>query len=106
MIVKDARRRDENRRAKLIAETARMEAQARRQQLDLVSEAQAAAAAQVEAQARAAADSKRQSMAAQDPGDVQVALTDASTTESAAAAATRRRKQFFNEGGYSPGVKL
>ena len=106
LVRKEMRRKEAGRNARLMAETQRMEAQARKQQLDLVSEAQAAAAAQVEAQARAAADSKRQAIAAQNPGEVNVALTDASTTESASAATARRRKQFFNDGGYSPGVKV
>lgn len=85
--------------------TRAMNEAARKQQIDLVSQAQAVAEAQTNMAMRQAVENKVAAMANKPVDQVDVSLTDP-TAESPNTQRVRRRKQFFNEGGYTPGVSL
>ena len=92
-------------RAQVEQATAAMNEAARKQQIDLVSQAQAVAEQQTNLSLRQAAEAKAAFMANRPMENVDVTLGP-QAIETPSAQRAKRRKQFFNDTGYSPGVTI
>ena len=100
------KKKHEQQRAKFAEDVAIQTAAARRHQIDLLSQAEAAAAEQANLTLRAAAERKAADLADNPLKDADVQLAE-KPTETATATRAKKRKQFgFDTSGYSPGAKL
>ena len=101
------RKKQEERAAQVAAQAAAMQDAARRQQIDILSQAKAAADTQADlAMRQAIQDKVAEQRAAATPGEVDVTLS-ATPDQPQSAIRAKRRKQFgFDSSGYSPGVSL
>lgn len=103
----DKKKRAQARAAQVAAQAEAMQTAARRQQIDILSQAKAAADTQADlAMRQAIQDKVAEQRAAATPGEVDVALS-ATPDQPQSAIRAKRRKQFgFDSSGYSPGVSL
>ena len=101
------KKRAQARAAEVQQQVAAMQDAARRQQIDILSQAKAAADTQADlAMRQAIQDKVAEQRAAATPGEVDVTLS-ATPDQPQSAIRAKRRKQFgFDSGGYSPGVSL
>jgi len=100
-----ARNKHSKQREQIDKATNAMNDTARKQQLDLVSQAQAVAEAQTNLAMRQSVESKVAAMASKPTDQVEVSIGDPAA-EAPSATRARKRKQFFNDNGYTPGVSL